>query len=252
MGMLSAFAGPPQRQLSLLYRVRKSALLGALPDGLEPVEREGWVLLEMACATPLDLPLSGVALIAWRTPVLLGNGSSGQWVLERWTSARLGAGWPDRWSSPATEGTDGSPARRHALWVEDEAGELQVDVRSGRRRAALRATPTAGPERSLFLSTRQAEGYLAGCGGVINAHPLSWLIDRSALSKGQAGLTPLAVHSLDVSSPLGLSGDDLELDCAFRVDIRRRLSRAVRNAREFAERRSLPNPAFSLNSSPNS
>ena len=250
--MLSAFAGPPQRQLSLLYRVRRHLLVDSLPDGLEPIEREGWVLLEFACATPLDLPLSGVALIAWRAPVLLGNGSNGQWVLERWTSARLGAGWPERWSGAATAGEDRVPIRRHAQWVENDVGELSVDVRSGQRRAALRATPTAGPERSLFLSTRQAETYLATCGSVINAHPLSWLIDRSALSKGQAGLTPLAVHSLDVTAPAGFDPDALNLDCAFRVDVRRRVRGTARDDRSVAEPRHLPSPAFSIHSSPNS
>lgn len=241
MGMLSAFAGSPARQVSILYRAPSRALDAALPAGLEPVEREGWVLLELACATPIELPLAGdVALIAWRTPVRLEDGSQGLWVLDRWSSARLGAGWPERWSNAA-------PSQRRSQWCDEPNGDLRVEVRSGPRRVALRASPTPSLERSLFVTVRQAESFLAGCGPVVNPHAFSWLIDRTLLGRGHVGLGPLTVHSLEVTAPDGISDRrELELDCAFRVVDRRRDGAPERDTAAARGATSPAAPAFAV------
>ncbi|WP_145064384.1 hypothetical protein [Engelhardtia mirabilis] len=218
--MFSALAGPPARQVSILYRAPARALREALPSDLTAVEREGWVLLELACAAPIDLPLGGdVALIAWRVPVSRADGARGLWVLDRWSSARIGAGWPERWGVPRS--AERPP--RHSQWNETARGDLEVEVRSGPRRVCIRATPGPRTERSMFVSTRQAELFLAEGGRVLNPHPLSWLIDRQPLARGQVGLGPLIVHSLEVTAPNGIARrGELVLDCAFRVIDRRR------------------------------
>lgn len=243
MGVLSAFPRSAQRQVSLLFRIDPSHADSGVPRGLHALRQGAWGLVELVCAVPYAEGSSAeVALLAWRLPVERQDGVRGTWVLDRWTSARLGSGWPDRWVARHISSERGS---RRAAWQE-EVGQLDVEVRAGQRRLSFSSSPVDRPTRSVFVTSRQAEAFLGDVTTVLNPHPLGRLLDRVALQGGERGLQALAVHRLEVatereeSSALGFLGE-LEFDSAFRLTTTRPLgssaphtARTRRMARESA------------------
>ncbi|MEO0649763.1 MAG: hypothetical protein AAFZ65_03690 [Planctomycetota bacterium] len=246
MGVLSAFPGPAQRQVTLLFRADTARADAALPDGLRALRLGAWALVELACAVPYAEGSSAeVALLAWRIAVERENGERGTWVVDRWTSARLGAGWPDRWVARHLSSDRGT---RRAAWQE-EVGRLSVDIRAGERRLSFGSTPVDRPTRSVFVTSRQAEAFLATTATVLNPHPLGRLLDRVALQGGERGLQALALHRLEIGPTLHAEDPlhdlgELEFDSAFRLTSTRRVGKtatesATRPQQALAERPAL-------------
>lgn len=247
--MLSPFQAPAKRQVSLLFRAAPDRLADLLPDGISPVECGHWGLLELACAVPkTERAGAEVALLAWRIPATDASGVPGAWVLDRWTSARLGSGWPDRWVAQRITGERGV---RSAAWEEALDG-LSLAVRAGERELGFSSTPVDRPSRSVFVTTGQAERFLAEHGSVINPHPLGRLLERVGLHGGAQALQPLSLHHLKVTPPTGFAVvgtngevlDGLELDSAFRLTDRRAIGSNV------AERATRSAPVAPLPSAP--
>jgi hypothetical protein len=244
MGLLTPFAAAP-RQASLLFRIDHGRTRALLPDDLTAARTGSWGLLELACVLPPTGPVGAdVALVAWRVAVEREDGVRGTWVLDRWTSARLGGGWPDRWVTRRGGGTETD----RADWRED-AGSVELEVRSGDRRLDFSAAPVDRPERSVFVTARQAERHLSDYSTVLNPHPLGRLLDPLGAPRVGRGLQTLALHRLDFALPR--AGDDalldasqLELDSAFRLVTRRRApsTRTNHRAEPTSARESHPAP----------
>ena len=240
MGLLPSLPGPAPRQVSLLFRADAERLRRALPEGCTTPLHGPWALLELACALPpTERAGAEVALLAWRAPCIDVAGNRGTFVLERWTSARLGSGWPDRWVAQRLSSERGE---RHVTW-DEEVGDLSVDVRAGSHRLCFGSTPVGRPTRSVFVTTRQAEAHLAEYASVLNPHPLGRILDRVGLQGGSQSLQPLSLHRLDVSSPTvtqdgGIAdGWKIEFDSAFRITaVRRNLAPQTRTWRRTPAR----------------
>ena len=109
------------------------------------------------------------------------------------------------------------------------------------------------PLRSVFVTSRQAEAFLATAATVLNPHPLGRLLDRVALQRGERGLQALAVHQLELARQgrgtdalAALEG--LELDSAFRLTNTRRAGQSVPSA--AADEQRIGRRPSSLSTSP--